>query len=234
MQVAGQNSYTIANVTNTGLQSGLDKTWSNYVAGETLQPTSAPFTLGLKQQFNSDGGALARFDSILTGRWGGWEGTLDYAQYAAQPLLGWQFPRNGLITSAKYKFDNGVVVDRRGHARPVAPLLRSDYGSPFYPTQWNVGLAYTANSCVTVKVGLQFDLERADQHQPRRGRAAGDPRSDVHLRSRFAHARRRQRLDGGRMSDAPIALTMGDPAGVGPELALMAWREGGPLARRSS
>jgi 4-hydroxythreonine-4-phosphate dehydrogenase len=31
------------------------------------------------------------------------------------------------------------------------------------------------------------------------------------------------------MSDAPIALTMGDPAGIGPELALLAWREGGHL-----
>ena len=27
-----------------GLESGLDKTWSNYVAGETLQPTAAPLT----------------------------------------------------------------------------------------------------------------------------------------------------------------------------------------------
>jgi 4-hydroxythreonine-4-phosphate dehydrogenase len=31
------------------------------------------------------------------------------------------------------------------------------------------------------------------------------------------------------MSQAPIALTMGDPAGIGPELALMAWREGANL-----
>jgi 4-hydroxythreonine-4-phosphate dehydrogenase len=32
------------------------------------------------------------------------------------------------------------------------------------------------------------------------------------------------------MSQAPIALTMGDPAGIGPELALIAWREGANLA----
>ena len=31
------------------------------------------------------------------------------------------------------------------------------------------------------------------------------------------------------MSAAPLALTMGDPAGIGPELALAAWREGASL-----
>jgi LPS-assembly protein len=158
VQVAGQNSYTIANVTNTGLESGLDKTWSNYVAGETLQPTSAPFTLGLKQQFDDDTGALARFDSILTGKWGGWEGSLDYAQYAAQPLLGWEFPREGLITSAKYKFDNGVVATAGVTLDLSRHYYDPNYGSPFYPTQWNVGLAYTANSCVTIKAAYNSTL----------------------------------------------------------------------------
>ncbi len=32
------------------------------------------------------------------------------------------------------------------------------------------------------------------------------------------------------MSAAPLALTMGDPAGIGLELALHAWREGAGLA----
>ncbi len=27
-----------------------------------------------------------------------------------------------------------------------------DYGSPFYPTQYNLGLAYEANNCTTVKI----------------------------------------------------------------------------------
>ena len=158
VQVAGQNSYTIANVTNTGLDSGLDKTWSNYVAGETLQPTSAPFTFGLKQQFNDDGGALARFDSILTGRWAGWEGSVDYAQYEAQPLIGWPYPREGLITSGKYKFDNGVVASAGITLDMSRHYYDTNYGSPFYPTQWNVGLAYTANSCVTVKAAYNSTL----------------------------------------------------------------------------
>ena len=65
VQVAGQNSYTIANVANTGLESGLDKTWSNYVAGETLQPTSRAVHARPEAAVrSSDIGALARFDAI--------------------------------------------------------------------------------------------------------------------------------------------------------------------------
>ena len=45
IQVAGQNSYTLYDATNTGLQSGLDKKYSNFVVGETLQPTSEPRSL---------------------------------------------------------------------------------------------------------------------------------------------------------------------------------------------
>ena len=53
IQVAGQNSYTLFDPTNTGLESGLDKKYSNFVFGETLQPFSNPITLMSKQQFDS-------------------------------------------------------------------------------------------------------------------------------------------------------------------------------------
>ena len=64
IQVAGQNSYTLYDVANTGLEFGLDKNFSNFVAGETLQPTSAPITLISKQQFDSATFQLDRFDAI--------------------------------------------------------------------------------------------------------------------------------------------------------------------------
>ena len=152
VQVAGQNSYTIADAANTGLESGLDKRWSNIVAGETLQPTSAPFTLGLKQQFDPATGGLARFDSILTGKWGGWDGSVDYARYAAQPLLGWAYRREGLITKASYKFANGVSLSGGLTLDMSRHYYDLNFGSPFYPTQYNVGIAYEANNCTTLKV----------------------------------------------------------------------------------
>ena len=54
IQLAGQNSYTIADAANTGLESGLDKQYSDFVASETLQPFSAPISLTTKEQFELD------------------------------------------------------------------------------------------------------------------------------------------------------------------------------------
>jgi LPS-assembly protein len=158
VQVAGQNSYTIPNVVNTGLESGLDKTWSNFVAGETLQPTAAPLTLGLKQQFDSASLGLTRFDAILGGKWGGFQGSFDYANYAAQPLLGWPYPREGVITNGSYKFDNGVIVSGGLTLDMSRRFYDPSYGSPFYPTQYSLGLAYDANNCTTLKIAYNSVL----------------------------------------------------------------------------
>ena len=96
IQVAGQNSYTLYDPANTGLESGLDKTFSNFVVGETLQPTSTPISLISKQQFDSSTLQLERFDAIAKANFAGVSGSVDYALYAAQPALGWEFPREGL------------------------------------------------------------------------------------------------------------------------------------------
>ncbi len=111
VQVAGQNSYTLFDPTNTGLESGLDKKLSNFVAGETLQPTSAPITLMSKQQFDSTTFQLERFDGIAKAAYGGASGSVDYALYAAQPLLGWEYPREGLTGNVAYTFRDRWTVD---------------------------------------------------------------------------------------------------------------------------
>ena len=157
-QLAGRNSYTLADAANTGLDSGLDKRWSNFVAGETLQPTAAPLTLGLKQQFDNVNLNLKRFDAILGGRWGGFNGSFDFARYAAQPDLGWAYPREGLITRGDYKFDNGVVVSAGVTLDFSRHFYDPSYGSRLYATQYNVGLAYEANNCTTVKIAYNSTL----------------------------------------------------------------------------
>ena len=121
IQVAGQNSYTLFDPTNTGLESGLDKKYSNFVFGETLQPTSTPISLMSKQQFDSSTLQLARFDGIAKASYAGVSGAVDYAVYAAQPALGFEFPREGVSTSLSYSFlnrwsvDGSLVVDFSRH-----------------------------------------------------------------------------------------------------------------------
>ena len=124
IQVAGQNSYTLYDPTNTGLESGLDKKYSNFVFGETLQPFSNPITLMSKQQFDSSTLQLDRFDGIAKASYAGVSGTVDYALYAAQPALGFEFPREGLTGSLAYSFQNRWSFDGSLVRRHVASLLR--------------------------------------------------------------------------------------------------------------
>ena len=159
IQLAGQNSYTIGDAANTGLESGLDKTYSNYVAGETIAPFSSNFSLTSKQQFDSSTFALARLDVIASGSIGDWKGNLDFGRYAAQPLLGWLYEREGLLANASYKVasnwtvDGGVTFDMSRHYYDLpgqsTPL--------FYPVNYNVGVTY-GDTCTTLKVSYSNSL----------------------------------------------------------------------------
>ncbi len=153
IQVAGQNSYTLYDPANTGLDSGLDKTFSNFVFGETLQPTSNPITLMSKQQFDSSTLQLARFDGIARADYAGVSGSVDYALYAAQPALGLEYPREGLTGSVGYKFqdrwsvDGSLVLDMSRHyydtLGQTTPIL--------YPVGYSFGVGYK-DDCTTLTV----------------------------------------------------------------------------------
>ena len=123
IQVAGQNSYTLFDPTNTGLKSGLDKKYSNFVFGETLQPFSAPITLMSKQQFDSSTLQLARFDGIAKATYAGVSGSVDYALYAAQPALR-SIPARRPDRKPRVQVPGSLVVRRFARARLVASLLR--------------------------------------------------------------------------------------------------------------
>ena len=111
IQLAGQNSYAIPDAANTGLQSGLDKKYSNYVIGETIAPFSSNFSLTSKQQFDNSDLALKRLDVIANASYGGFSANVDYGHYAAQPDIGYIFPREGLLTDASYKLDKNWTVN---------------------------------------------------------------------------------------------------------------------------
>jgi LPS-assembly protein len=159
IQLAGQNSYTIGDAANTGLESGLDKTYSNFVAGETIAPFSSNFSLTSKQQFDSTTFALARLDVIASGSFGGWNANLDYGQYAAQPLQGWLYKREGLLANASYKVasnwtvNGGVTFDMSRHYYDL-PGQTTPF---FYPVNYNVGLTY-GDTCTTLKMSYSTSL----------------------------------------------------------------------------
>ncbi len=151
IQVAGQNSYTLYDMANTGMDSGLDKKFSNFVAGEMIQPTSASISFLSKQQFDSSTLQLDRFDAIAKANLGPVSSSLDYALYAAQPALGWEYPREGLTGSASYKIQDRWTVD----GSLVVDISRHFYDIPgedtpvFYPVGYSVGLGYK-DECTTL------------------------------------------------------------------------------------
>ncbi len=166
IQVAGQNSYTLYDITNAGQDSGLDKTFSNYIAGETLQPTSFPISLISKQQFDSTTFQLERFDAIGKATIAGVTASVDYALYAAQPALGWEYPREGLTGSASYNF-----LERWSVAGSlVLDMSRHFYDTPgqstpiFYPVGYSVGMGYK-DECTTFTIKYSSNLSAPASYQ---------------------------------------------------------------------
>ena len=97
-----------------------------------------------KQQFDSSTLQLERFDGIAKASYAGINGSVDYALYAAQPELGFEFPREGLTGNLGYSFQdrwsvNGSLVvdmsrhyyDTLGQTTPI-----------FYPVGYSFGLGY--------------------------------------------------------------------------------------------
>jgi LPS-assembly protein len=152
IQIFGVNSFAIPDAANTGLESGLDKKYSDFVARQTIAPISN-VAFSTKEQFDSSTFAMKRFDFVTSANYGNLTTSLDYGRYAAQPELGWLYPREGLLTSAKYKFAdhwsvNGTVVfDMSRHFYDVA-----GQSTPvFYAPTYGFGLGYS-DECTTVNL----------------------------------------------------------------------------------
>ncbi|GLK86417.1 LPS-assembly protein LptD [Ancylobacter defluvii] len=103
-QLAGQNSYAIGDMANTGLESGLDDDLSDYVARLYYAPTQN-FALINRFRFAEDDWAVERYE--VEGR-----ATINkltvgaiYGLYAAQPLLGYYEQREGVLGTGSYKID---------------------------------------------------------------------------------------------------------------------------------
>jgi LPS-assembly protein len=159
IQVAGQNSYTLYDPANVGLESGLDKTFSNLVFGETLQPFSNPISFISKQQFDSSTWQLDRFDGIAKAGFYGVNGSVDYALYAAQPALGWEYPREGLTGNLGYTLQDRWSVN----TSLVLDMSRHYYDTLgqetpiFYPVGYSFGVGYK-DDCTTLTIRYSSSL----------------------------------------------------------------------------
>jgi len=150
IQIFGINSFAIPDAADTGLESGLDKKYSDFVARQTIAPVSA-LSFSTKEQFDSATLAMKRFDFITTATYGNLTTNVDFGRYAAQPELGWFFSREGLLTGAKYKFadhwsvEGSVVFDMSRHFYDVVGQSTPVLYAPTYA----FGIGYS-DECTTI------------------------------------------------------------------------------------
>jgi LPS-assembly protein len=105
----GLNSFAVGDITNTGLDSGLDKSRSDYVARASYQPDST-FTFTTRYRFDSDTMAIQRFELESRANYDRWQYSLLYGNYAAQPEIGFIDRREGILGTASVKVNSNWVL----------------------------------------------------------------------------------------------------------------------------
>ncbi len=113
-QLFGMNSFAVADVTNTGVDSGLQNTRSDYVARVNYSPNRT-YTFSVRSRFDEATLNVNRFEAEGRAAFDRWSVSLTYGNYAAQPELGYLTRREGLLGSASIKVAANWVVS--GSAR---------------------------------------------------------------------------------------------------------------------
>lgn len=108
-QLFGMNSFAVADATNTGLDSGLAKQRSDYVARINYSPNRT-YTFSTRARFDEATGSVNRFEAEGRATFDRWSVSMMYGNYAKQPELGYLTRREGLLGSASVKVAANWVV----------------------------------------------------------------------------------------------------------------------------
>jgi LPS-assembly protein len=105
----GQNSFAVGDITNTGLESGLDKAASDYVGRVTYQP-NAVYSFTARGRFDEATFTPQRLEFESRANFDRWTLQLLYGDYAAQPELGFLTRREGILGGASFKVTANWIV----------------------------------------------------------------------------------------------------------------------------
>jgi LPS-assembly protein len=108
-QLFGLNSYTVQDMTNTGLDSGLAKPASDYVTSVNYSPNRT-YTFSVRSRFDEQTWNVQRFEAEAKANFDRWSVSLLYGDYAAQPDLGYLTRREGILGSGSVKVAANWVV----------------------------------------------------------------------------------------------------------------------------
>ena len=105
----GQNSFAVGDLTNTGINSGLDSARSDYVTRLSYQPNST-LTFSARSRLDESSFELRRLELETRAAFDRWSVSLLYGNYDRQPELGFLNRREGLLGTASYKVASNWVV----------------------------------------------------------------------------------------------------------------------------
>ncbi len=101
-QLFGKNSFATADITNTGLDSGLDSRRSDYVARFGYEPNSI-YAFSSRFRFDKDNFDVNRMELEAAARFDRWSASVLYGNYAAQPAIGYLSRRQGILGNGSVK-----------------------------------------------------------------------------------------------------------------------------------
>ncbi|MFB9262025.1 LPS-assembly protein LptD [Bradyrhizobium erythrophlei] len=113
-QLFGLNSYSVADLTNTGVDSGLQHSRSDYVARVGYSPNRT-YTFSVRGRMDEATWNVNRFEAEARANFDRWSVSVMYGNYAAQPELGYLTRREGILTNGSVKVASNWVL--QGGAR---------------------------------------------------------------------------------------------------------------------
>jgi LPS-assembly protein len=108
-QLFGLNSFSVRDVTNTAVDSGLQTQKSDYVASLSYSPNRT-YTIATRARFDQETGNVQRFEAEARANFDRWSVSVLYGDYAAQPDIGYLARREGILVSSSVKIASNWVA----------------------------------------------------------------------------------------------------------------------------
>ena len=108
-QLFGLNSFTVNDLTNTGVDFGLETRRSDYVARVNFAPNRT-YTFSLRSRFDEVTFDVKRFEAEAKVNFDRWSASAIYGSYAPQPELGLLTRREGILGVGTVKVASNWVV----------------------------------------------------------------------------------------------------------------------------
>lgn len=108
-QLFGMNSFAVQDMTNTGLDSGLAKARSDYVASVSYAPNRT-YSFSTRARIDEGTGNISRFEAEGRASFDRWSASLMYGNYAPQIDLGYLTRREGLLATGSVKLASNWVA----------------------------------------------------------------------------------------------------------------------------